>query len=295
MTQVLFEKEKWFAWVRETQKRGENEREREQKKTRQEAVVFRRHTKCLEERLETLRKKEEQKRQDAYLEQAYQERLSETAVNQVEEDWDPIVDTEQNRRDMYLDLIRHFLWMEAISPGRPPTVPVAKDPSARTKPQEASNAPKKKKTRKKTKEATRSLEIDAPSSNVAMVAAKLGQLELLSLAQSGKLDGKVEPKKSTIESETEMRTRLSQNVTRKAIRVGVELFLPSHLPPEPIVAAPLMSDDDIEDIVVFSSVVWFLPKRLCFQLPSDLLASRTPRLLSIFYGTVEQDARAASC
>lgn len=250
MIQVRFENEKWFSWVRKAQRKTQDERDKEQKKTRQEAAVFRKHAKRLEERLEALREKEEQKRQDADLEQAYQERSSEAASDMAKEDWDPIVDMNQNRRDTYLDLIRHFLWMEATSPERPQIIPVAEDPLPPTKPQEAFDAMRKKKKKKnknKNKDNTRLRETDAPGSNVAVAPAKLGQLELLALEQSGKLaDGKTEPKKSTIESESEMRMRLSQNTTRKAIRVGVDLFLPSQSPPGPIVAAPLMSNEEIE-------------------------------------------------
>lgn len=73
---LLYEKEQWYSWVRHAQDEEEVNREKEQKKIRQEAALFKRHMKQLETRLAVMREKEQQKLQDAFLEDAYRERLA---------------------------------------------------------------------------------------------------------------------------------------------------------------------------------------------------------------------------
>ncbi|KAL6355082.1 hypothetical protein LRP88_11559 [Fusarium phalaenopsidis] len=50
-TQVLYRKEKWFAWIREVQQEEEANDEKEGKKVKQEAALFKRHVKELGGRL----------------------------------------------------------------------------------------------------------------------------------------------------------------------------------------------------------------------------------------------------
>ncbi|KAI8710392.1 hypothetical protein NCS52_01575700 [Fusarium sp. LHS14.1] len=90
-------------------KEEEAAREKEHKKVKQEAALFRRHWKKLEARLERARQREEQERQDAFLEAAYRERMELD-----EEAWDPILDVNLDNRNRYIDLIKHFLWMELL-------------------------------------------------------------------------------------------------------------------------------------------------------------------------------------
>jgi hypothetical protein len=68
---VLYKKEQRHSWVRNAQDEEEANREKEQKKIEQEAALFKRHVKQMEARMDSIRKKEEQKLQDAFLEEAY--------------------------------------------------------------------------------------------------------------------------------------------------------------------------------------------------------------------------------
>ncbi|KAF5617198.1 delta14-sterol reductase [Fusarium tjaetaba] len=85
---ILYMKEQWYSWVRDAQDDEELNREKEQKKLKQEAALFKRHMKQMEARMELMRKREDQKLQDAFLEEAYRERM---AMNEDADDeaWDP--------------------------------------------------------------------------------------------------------------------------------------------------------------------------------------------------------------
>lgn len=65
---LLYRKEQWFAWVRKAQEEEEATREKEQKRVKQEASLFKRYRDQLRARLERARREEEKKSQDAYLE-----------------------------------------------------------------------------------------------------------------------------------------------------------------------------------------------------------------------------------
>jgi hypothetical protein len=108
---IHYEKEQWYSWVKHAQDEQEENREKEQKKIKQEAALFQRHMKQLETRLELMRKKEDQKLQDAFLDEAYKERMEQNAHDADDEAWDPIEDMEEDKRNQYIDLIKHFLWM----------------------------------------------------------------------------------------------------------------------------------------------------------------------------------------
>lgn len=110
---LLYEKEQWYSWVRHAQDEEEADREKEQKKIRQEAALFKRHMKQLETRLAVVREKEQQKLQDTFLEDAYRERMA-MKDDSDDEAWDPIEDLEDDKRNRYIDLIKHFLWMEVM-------------------------------------------------------------------------------------------------------------------------------------------------------------------------------------
>lgn len=116
---VLYEREQWFKWVKATQAEEEATREKEQKKVKLEAAMFQRHWKDLQSRLKSLREKEENLRQDAYLEQIWKERMesaSEGGGGGEAEMWDPIEDMLAEEREKYLDLIRQFLWSDPKKP-----------------------------------------------------------------------------------------------------------------------------------------------------------------------------------
>lgn len=122
---VLYEREQWFKWVRSSQSEEEQTREKEQKKVKLEAAMFQRHWKELQSRLRTLREKEEKKRQDAYLEQVWKERIDSADETDGDDgEWDPIDDIMEEERQKYLDLIRQFLWLAVEQPEEPPAVQV---------------------------------------------------------------------------------------------------------------------------------------------------------------------------
>ncbi|KAK4449551.1 hypothetical protein QBC34DRAFT_494356 [Podospora aff. communis PSN243] len=98
--EVVFGEEKWYDWVKREQEE-EEERKRE---------VERRGG-----RLERKKRQEEKRREEAYLEEVWRERMKEGEEGEV--DWDPIEDVWEDERGRYLDLIRHFLWMEMEAAG----------------------------------------------------------------------------------------------------------------------------------------------------------------------------------
>ncbi|KAJ9616708.1 hypothetical protein H2200_000427 [Cladophialophora chaetospira] len=110
--EVLYQKKRWFKWARECQAAEEKQRENEQKKIKREAALFRRQAKEVEARLREFRAKEDARRQEQYLEQAYQENLANQPNAFDDEDLDPIQDFSENQRGTYIALIRHFLWLE---------------------------------------------------------------------------------------------------------------------------------------------------------------------------------------
>lgn len=67
-----------------------------------------------EARIKHLRAREDAKRQEEYLNQAYYDRLAGNTEEEEGDDakWDPIEDVLGDERGTYMDLIRHFLWHE---------------------------------------------------------------------------------------------------------------------------------------------------------------------------------------
>ena len=103
---VLYEKQKWFKWVQQCQVDEETAQENEKKKIRIEAALFKKHTKDVQSRMGELRAKEDLKRQETYLDEVYNARLSE---EEQEAHWDPIEDVIEDERGNYIDLIKHIL------------------------------------------------------------------------------------------------------------------------------------------------------------------------------------------
>ena len=108
---VLYKKQKWFKWVRQCQDDEEIARENEKKKVKKEAALFKRHMKDVQSRMRELRAKEDMKRQETFLDEAYHERMSE---EEQEAEWDPIEDVIADERGNYVDLIKHILFMTEI-------------------------------------------------------------------------------------------------------------------------------------------------------------------------------------
>lgn len=130
---VLYEREQWFKWVRTSQSEEEATRDKEQKKVKMEAAMFQRHWKEVQSRMGAVRDKEEKKKQDAYLEQAWKERMEEASYESeaADEDWDPIEDVLEEEREKYVDLIRRFLWIE-IEKAQGPVSPAPEERSSAT-------------------------------------------------------------------------------------------------------------------------------------------------------------------
>ena len=106
---ISYKKQKWFDWVRDCQETEEAQRESEKKKTKLEAALFKRHQKEIKLRTQKLKAIEDSNRQEAELDKAYFEGLSERAKEEVEESWDPIEELVEVERGTYVDLIKHFL------------------------------------------------------------------------------------------------------------------------------------------------------------------------------------------
>jgi hypothetical protein len=129
MTEVLYERETWFKWARAAQSEeearqsaGQAKEKEATRKARAESEMFRRNWKEVQARLAKKRAKEEQKRQDAFLEKAWKDRMAERAQEDLarlaeegDDEWDPIEDEVEEDKERFIDLIRHFLWMEMPS------------------------------------------------------------------------------------------------------------------------------------------------------------------------------------
>lgn len=114
--EVLYDKQKWFRWVRQLEDIEEGERDAEKKKLRQEAALFKRNWKEAEARLKTFRAKEDKKRQAEFLDKAWEDRQKLRLDQDTDdEEWDPIEDVVEDERGSYIELIRHFLWQEPVS------------------------------------------------------------------------------------------------------------------------------------------------------------------------------------
>lgn len=126
--EFLYEKQKWFKWVRQCQDTEEAHRDKEQKKVRQEAQMFKRHQQEMQVHAAEVKAKERARREEAELDKAYLERMSEQEREQLEAEWDPIEEVIHDERGTYVDLIKHLLFKsndtQASVPG-PSDTPIA--------------------------------------------------------------------------------------------------------------------------------------------------------------------------
>ncbi|PVH94676.1 hypothetical protein DM02DRAFT_602165 [Periconia macrospinosa] len=107
--QVVYKQKKWIGWVQERQE-GDSP-EAESRKIKLQAQLFKRHQKEVEKRQRELRAKEFERLQDAYLEEAYSQRLSEMS-DEAQDEWDPIQDVVEDERGTFVDLIKYFLMLK---------------------------------------------------------------------------------------------------------------------------------------------------------------------------------------
>ncbi|GKU15973.1 unnamed protein product, partial [Fusarium langsethiae] len=257
---LFYEKEQWYSWVRHTQDEEEANREKEQKKIKQEAALFKRHMKQLEARLDVMRQKEQQKLQDAFLENVYKERMAMNEDNSDDESWDPIQDLEDDKRNRYIDLIRYFLWMEIMETAKEKRTPANASSSTPTEetaePEEAKALTKKTKNKKRSRgkgKANADTNAGSSSSAVADNKSLVGQDRLLAMQQSGQYESEHdlrEPDKNNIETEEEMRKRLSQGVKKNLDNVaGMQLVGTLENPHETWDKTAPMSDDEIDSLI----------------------------------------------
>ena len=225
---ILYQKETWFTWAQAAQEEEETRREKEQKKIKHEAALFKRHQKQVHVKLQAIRKQEEQAQEDESLEKAYQQRqaeISEEMAEYLDEDsmWDPIEDVDLERRLQYIDLIYFFLWMvipavgedlvaattESMANLATPTAPEAIS---------ADVAPTKKPKKKSASARQQMNKAGAASTRSNVSTTNRGQAKLLKLLQQdlhqAKDDEETEPDKTNIETEVEMRARLKQGVKK---------------------------------------------------------------------------------
>ena len=238
--EVLHEKEYWFIWVREVQEEEEAAREKEHKKVKQEAALFRRHWKKLEARLERARQREEEERQDAFLEAAYRERMELD-----EEAWDPISDVNLDNRNRYIDLIKHFLWMELLE---------ADESTGLEEKTGGLDLTEKAKTKTKAKVgSSRASGSNAGGHDSADSIHKRGQRKLLAMQERGQTGNGadlLELDKKNIETEAEMRKRLSEGVKKNLENVwGFQLVGTLENPYETYEKTAPMTNDEIESVV----------------------------------------------
>jgi hypothetical protein len=113
---VLYKQQKWYTWVRECQDEEEKSRDKEQKKVKMEAAMFRRHWKAAQLRARDMKAKEDKMRQDAFLEMVYKESLAARERNgedgdgeDDDMDWDPIEDVLEDNRGSYLGTLQVLL------------------------------------------------------------------------------------------------------------------------------------------------------------------------------------------
>ncbi|KAK7433000.1 hypothetical protein QQZ08_000471 [Neonectria magnoliae] len=254
---VLYQKEQWFTWVRKIQDEEEANGEKEQKKVKQEAALFKRHWKQVEAQLELKRQKEEKKRQDAYLEDAYKERMS-MADEEDDEGWDPIEDMVQHNRDRYIDLMKHFLWMTVFEAKE--TQPPSTGPDIKTRDLAQADEPKPpaKKNKKRSKAKGGAAKLGGTggggsSSSDATGNAYMGQERLMAMRMSneaGTGPDLHEPDKSNIETEEEMRKRLSEGVEKNLDSIsGWQLVGTLENPHETFSKTAPMTNDEIEAVV----------------------------------------------
>lgn len=106
-TEVLYAEEEWLNWVRSAQSEEEQTREKEKEKVKAEAALFQRHWKGVQASLAAAREREHERRQDAYLEEVWKERMADEDFA-----WDPAEDFFDQERGKFVELIREFLWLE---------------------------------------------------------------------------------------------------------------------------------------------------------------------------------------
>lgn len=301
--QVLYQKEQWFSWVRKIQDEEEATGEKEQKKVKLEAALFKRHWKQLQARLQLKRQKEDKKRQDAYLEDAFRERMAMSAdESEDDETWDPIEDMAQDDRDRYVDLIKHFLWMGGLEAEEDATPTGLEGKTEELALGDEPKPPKKAKKKSKAKggAANKKSGSNSGSSTSKDATGNNHSQQRLLAMQGNNQDGAAadlqEPDKSNIETEEEMRKRLKEGVKKnRSGSSGWQLVGTLENPHETYAKTAPMTDEDIESVVkdITEIKVLLFCRLLLAQasmLPAALRATSVPEFLHDS-GIAESDLR----
>lgn len=111
VSQLANEKQKWFKWARECQAEEALAEEKEKKKIKREAALFRRQAKELLRLQRNLRAKEDARKQEELLDFLSSE-CSESSDS--DDQWDPIEDVLAIERDTYIKLIKNCLWLDGL-------------------------------------------------------------------------------------------------------------------------------------------------------------------------------------
>ncbi|VUC25117.1 unnamed protein product [Clonostachys rosea] len=252
IAKLLYEKEQWFAWTRQAQDEEEAHRDKEQKKIKQEAALFKRHWAVVQARLKRKREQEEKKRHDAYLEAAYQERKAmDAAEEDGDEEWDPLEDEDLDKHYQYVDLIKHFLWMEVLDQDQPASqlAPVTTENPEETATVKETSTPAKK-PKKRNKKGSSSKAVPNSKSSKTAHGDVSGQRTLLAMQASGPAvtgEEQREPDKSAIETEVDMRKRLTEGVTKDNSKTwGPQVVGTIENPHETFGRTAPMTDEDVD-------------------------------------------------
>lgn len=108
---LMHQQKQWYGWVKKAQDEEEKNGESESNKVKLESLLFKRHQKELARHQREMRAREDKKRQDEYLNQVYEQRLSDMSEEE-QDDWDPVQDVHGYEKDNYIDLIKFFLMIE---------------------------------------------------------------------------------------------------------------------------------------------------------------------------------------
>lgn len=197
--EVLYDKQKWFKWVRRLEDEEEKARDAEKKKVKQEAALLKRHWKEVEARMRELRQREAQRRQDEFLEKALEERrrLDEDSAD---EEWDPIEDMVEDERGNYIDLLRLFLWQETARDVS--SVEGAGDKEVEAQPEPQANKENQAPAGDASEKAA-----DAPRSKAAK---KRARQKARAAEEQQHQQGQPKPGEAHVESKDEIRRRLRE-------------------------------------------------------------------------------------
>lgn len=196
----------------------------------------------------TTRAKEEERSQAVYLEEILTERMAASASEDSEDSsWDPIENVVENTRGQYLDLKRHFLWIEPpIVENKEEEVCVHPTPAgapgvdggaeAAIEKEGEMTAAEKKKARKRAKKKS------------STTAAAAQNQEADSSVATGK--SQPQPHKSKIESKEDVRKRLKEGVEKDYSHInGPMLMGTAQNPVELAQRTAFVKDEDIVKLI----------------------------------------------